>query len=344
MSVKDREVFFIRHIFRYADLFMLKPAGFCLTSLKRIMKKIILLITALPLLMSSAAHALSINIDYRYDHGNFFANQDRRDVLEYAASFYSGFTDALTAITPGWQDTWSARIKNPSPGYDDYAFYTLDNLNIEANALTVFVGAGSAGNFPVLGQASSMAIQSATGSAEFISNLGTRGQGVTTGSGAKDYAPLGGSIWFNSDPGWYFGLNANGLAPGQPDFFTTAIHEISHILGYGIADSWYNLIDDNNLFFGVAAMRVYGQAVPTTGTSHWAEGVMSYYQGQPQEAMMDPSTPYGQRQNPTTLDMAGLADIGWQITPVPLPPALFLFLGGLSVLSCFSRLRKQRTD
>lgn len=284
------------------------------------------------LLTASTVNALTINFDYRYDHGNYFAEQNRRDVLEHAASFYSGFTDTLTPVTPGGLNSWTARIKNPSPGYDGYAFYTLDNLAIETNTLTIFAGAGSAAGFPVLGQASSISIQSATGSSEFVSNLASRGQGVTEGSGAVDYGPLGGSIWFNSDPDWYFAIDDSDLSAGKADFFTTAIHEIGHILGYGIADSWYNQIDENDLFIGAAAISVYGQAVATTGTSHWAEGVMSYYQGQPQEVMMDPSTPYGQRQYPTTLDMAGLADIGWQITPVPLPPALFLFITGLSSL------------
>jgi len=298
--------------------------------------------------VQAASTSLIIEFDYTYDHGNFFANQERRDVLNHAASFYSVFTDSLSAVTPTGTNTWQARIKNPSPGFDPYAYYTIDNIAINSSTLKIYVGAGSAGGFPVLGQASSMGIQSASGNQEFITDLTTRGQGTTSGDQANDYGALGGSIWFNSDPDWYFGIDEAGLTSKQPDFLTTATHEIGHILGFGTADSWQNLIDENNLFNGSASKNIYGQAVPTDGSSHWAEGVISYYKGYVQETMMDPSTPYGQRQNPTTLDMAGLADIGWEISVVPVPSSLLMLLTGLGVLiSCkrnvkgLKRLKKQ---
>jgi hypothetical protein len=297
------------------------------------MKKIFLLTIILCLQISVNGYAFTVNFDYTYDHGSFFAAQERRDVLKHAAASYSGFTDTLTAINPDGGNTWQARVKNPSPGYDGYAFYTIDNLSIASDTLTIYVGAGSASGFPVLGQASSIEIRSASGDQQFITDLTTRGQGVTQGAGANDYGALGGSIWFNSDPDWYFGIGDEGLESGHPDFFTTAAHEIGHLLGYGTADSWENLISDD-LFYGAAAVNAYGGPVPTDGHhAHWAEGVMSDYNGNPQETMMDPSTPYGERQYPTTLDMAGLYDIGWETaTPVPLPPSLFLLLSGLGII------------
>jgi hypothetical protein len=294
------------------------------------MKKEIILSIGLLLGAGNGAQAMSLQFDYSYDHGGFFASQERRFALEYAASFYTGFSDRLSAINPGNGNTWQARFKNPSPGYDQYAFYTVDNLSIQADSVTIFVGASNAVGFSALGQASSMAVKTASGSEQFITDLNSRGQGLTSGDGAVDFGALGGSIWFNAAHDWYFGLDRAGLSGGHPDFLTTATHEIGHILGYGTADSWHNLIGVDELFYGPAAMAVYGGPVPTDGSSHWAEGVMSLYNGIPQETMMDPSTPYGERQLPTLLDMAGFKDIGWQTSEVPLPPSLFLLLSGLA--------------
>jgi len=293
-------------------------------------KKIALMALAWAVWPGAVSQAMTIRFDYRYDYGNFFASQERRDLLDHAASFYTGFNDSLSAVEPGGGNTWRARIKNPSPGFDDYAFYTLDDIAIGADSLIIFVGASSADGFPVLGQAATFDILSASGSDQFLSDLRTRGQGVTVGPDADDFGTLGGSIWFNSYPDWYFGSDETGLTSGHPDFLTTATHEIGHILGYGTADSWHNLIGVDELFYGPAAMAVYGGPVPTDGSSHWAEGVMSLYNGIPQETMMDPSTPYGERQLPTLLDMAGFKDIGWQTSEVPLPPSLFLLLSGLA--------------
>lgn len=302
------------------------------------MKKNILITAMTLLLISPNVHALTIEFDYRYDNNNFFSgdNIHRRAVLEHAASFYSVFIDSLSAIQPDLNagNTWTARFKNPSPGSSPYAFYSIDNLSIAADTVKVFVGASHSDFGGVLGFASSMSFE-AHGDHNFINDISSRGQGVTTGAYANDFGALGGSIGFYSNHDWHFGIDGGGLASNQPDFLTTAIHEIGHILGYGPARSWQNLIDGDGLFHGNAAMAVYGEPVPTL-LSHWAEGTTSYYNGVPQETMMDPSTPYGQRQMPTDLDMAGFYDIGW--TPVPLPPAFLLLLTGLVILI---RLKKQ---
>ena len=52
---------------------------------------------------------------------------------------------------------------------------------------------------------------------------------------------------------------------------------------------------------------------------------MSTVDGLVQETLMDPSTSYGTRQLLTELDYAGFADIGWQLTAVPLPASIWLF-------------------
>jgi hypothetical protein len=290
------------------------------------------------------AHALTIEFDYTYDTRGFFTDRltgtpilERRAILEQAASFYSGFTDSLTAITPQAGDSWSVQITHPSFGGPQL---TLSNLSIAADTLRIYVG-GSNSAPGVLGFANTGFNLTATGSDTFIDSVVTRGQDNTTGPAATDYGVWGGMIWFNAANDWYFGSNASGLSVGHPDFLTTATHEIGHILGYGEADSWLAQINDGH-FTGSASVEAYGGAVPLDQYgSHWAKGVMSTYEGKAQEALMDPSTALGQRELPTALDYAAFKDIGWKVsvTAVPEPDTYGLILAGLGLIGLHSRRR-----
>jgi hypothetical protein len=61
-----------------------------------------------------------------------------------------------------------------------------------------------------------------------------------------------------------------------------------------------------------------------------------------QETLMDPSTPRGTRELLTDLDLAGLADIGWQVTAVPEPGSAHLLLAGLGVLGALRWQQRSR--
>jgi len=292
--------------------------------------------------IASSVSAISIEFDYRYDTHGFFT-AEHRNVMDLAASAYSGFSDQLSAIAPQSGDNWSVTIRHPSLSGPAI---TLMNETIAANTLRIYAGASSSAP-GVLGFAGTGWNLTASGSSQFEDAVLTRGQLNTTGSAASDYGIWGGSIWINTNNPWYFGEDEAGLNPGQPDFLTTVTHEIAHIFGFGEADSWFSQIDGGH-FTGSASILEYGSMVPLdTYSSHWREGTMSKRNGvnQPvgivQETMMDPSTPYGVRQLPTTLDYAGFSDIGWQVTPVPLPASVWLFASGLGLLSL--RLKARRT-
>ena len=284
------------------------------------------------MITGSANASLNIEFDYSYDTQGLFTNPltsapilERRALLNTAASFYSGFTDHLSAIAPQTGDSWSVSFGNPS---SVGSAVTLNNAYIDNNTIRIYVG-GSASAPGVLGFAGTGYNLSANGSTEFVDAVNNRGQANASGSNASDYGVWGGSIWFNTSQNWYFGESTDGLSPGHPDFLTTATHEIGHILGFGEADSWFSQIE-NGLFTGSASISEYGSAVPVDQfDSHWAEGTLSAYLDSEQEAMMDPTTPFGEGQLPTHLDYAGFSDIGWQVTTVPVPSALWLFGSGL---------------
>jgi len=278
------------------------------------------------MIVSAPAQAISIQFDYSYD-GGFFDDQSRRDLLQQAAGFYSSFTDKLLAISAGENDQWSVQFNNPSNVGTQVQQH---NLAVSTDTITVYVG-GSAMGSGVLGFGTNGTVFNVSGSNQFVDSIYTRGQENATGATATDFGTWGGAISFNSDVNWFWGETIDGLDASYNDFLTTATHELGHVLGYGTADSWFNLIEDE-LFSGAASVAAYGGLVPVVGSAHWAEGVMSTYNGMDQEAMMDPSTPGGVRQLPTVLDYAGFEDIGWQVAAVPLPGAFWLMLSGAGAL------------
>ncbi|MEM7468898.1 MAG: PEP-CTERM sorting domain-containing protein [Pseudomonadota bacterium] len=292
----------------------------------------------------SNCEALVVEFDYTYDTRGFFTDEisgapivERREALSHAASFFTGFSDQLTGINasdPG--DSWSVRIGHPSFGG---ANITLIDQVIAPNTIKVYVG-GSPSAPGVLGLATNGAGLMTSGSTEFADTVINRGQGVTVGNDAVDFAPWGGTIWFNANQNWHFGIDPQMPGANQPDFLTTAIHEIAHILGFGEADSWFSQIE-NGFFLGTSSVASYGGPVPLDNfNAHWASGTLSTVNGVLQDTLLDPSTPFGERQLFTELDLAGLTDIGWEIQPVPLPAAWILMMLGLFPVAMTGRKAK----
>lgn len=310
---------------------------------KNLMNTIKKLIGWICICVATSSHAIEIEFDYTYDTNGFFTDETgapivhRRSVLEEAASFYNGFTDQLSAISPSENENWSVQMTHPSLVGGYLGSVTLDNLSLADDTIRIYVGASNSSP-SVLGFANSGFNLTASGSDEFIDSVVSRGQDNTVGESASDFGVWGGMIWFNSAHDWYFDTDTTELSSTTPDFLTTATHEIGHILGFGTADSWLAQINENGEFIGDNSISVYGEAVPLDAfASHWAEGTVSTYNGFIQETMMDPSTPYGERQLPTVLDYAGFADIGWQVAAVPEPNAFAFLLAGLGILSLRSR-------
>lgn len=237
---------------------------------------------------------MNIEFDYRFDTNGFFDDLDRRATLEAAANIWESLIeDDFEAIPAGVEFT----VRNPQT-IDTQEKIVLDS---EIDDLVIFVGAV---DFP-------------------FSELGLGGpSGSVVGSifinrfNSSDFEPWIGAISFDSDPsgGWFFDGTpdtADDLPQGTNDFLNVALHEIAHVLGIGTADI-FSAIGEGGAFDGVNALNPLvngGEAIPLEPElNHIVEGFLS--DGQP--VVMDPSNS-SVRVLPTAVDLALLADIGYEI-------------------------------
>ena len=152
-----------------------------------------------------------------------------------------------------------------------------------------------------------------------------------------DYGISVGSLWFDADTDdngtfdnnatlnsyWHWD-HTTAPSAGQIDFYSVALHEMLHTLGFGSSVNWDALVNpaDPDEWLGPALIEVLGgsgnNAVDTVSGAHLATGLSGNVFGTSvaQEAAMDPDIDQGERKLLTDLDAAVLDDIGWQIAVV----------------------------
>lgn len=245
---------------------------------------------------------ITFQFDYSRDTRGFFDDTARRQILELAGeTLGSRLGDHLLAITPSGGNTWSLNATNPSGS----GSFTLSNQTIPADTLLVFVGSRAMSSLGVGGPGG----YSSSGSQSWLDSVAARGQVGMLDNPETDFGLWGGSITFDDDANWYFGVSASGQGSNQQDFLSVAMHELGHVLGIGTAGSWDNQVS-GGFFTGVNSVTEYGGNVPLSGSSHFHEGT----EDGGDEVAMDPSLQVGTRKLFTTLDYAALADIGWEVT------------------------------
>lgn len=278
---------------------------------------------------------IDIHFDYRYDSSGFFtgANSSRQNLLNAAAStFESSFEDNLTAITSSVSDSFDAKFFQPDNGKS----ISIPNFSVAENQLVIFAGTRNLGSTLAVGGPGGYSIISSDPG--FIDNASSRGQAGALTSIETDFGPWGGAISFNSTSNWYFDSNiTRDESFSGFDFYSVAVHELAHVLGFGGADSFDNLISGGS-FTGPAVNALLGYNPPLAGDSHWASGLS--YLGQ--EAAMDPSIAGGQRKHFTELDAAAMKDIGWEVSPVPEAETWTMMLAGLGLLGWRFRTSRRR--
>lgn len=238
----------------------------------------------------------------------------------------------LSAITSSGSDHFNAGFFDPSNGSPT----TINDYSVLADKIVVFVGAYNLES-STLGQGGPGGF-SGSGSSAFLDNASSRGKPGALGAPTSqtDFGPWGGSISFNSTSSWYFDSNTSTTESFSGfDFYSVALHELGHTLGFSTADSFKNHIS-SDIFTGTAVSALTGSGQAVTADGHWAEGLS--YLGQ--ETAMDPSIATGQRKLFTELDFAAMKDLGWEVSPVPEAETWGMMLAGLGLLGWRLRARQ----
>lgn len=287
---------------------------------------------AILLSSSFSASAIQIVLDYSYDTSGFFSDQLRKDLLQTAASTLgSRLSDNLTAIESAGSNTFNAEFNDPATGTSA----TQSAYSVAGDTMVVFVGGRDLGG-TTLGLGGPGGYSASGTSQAFFDTVAARGQSGALDANPSDFGPWGGAISFNSTSNWYFDTDLTTSADIQGnDFYSVALHELGHVLGLGTAASWDSLIDANGNLMGTNV----GSVALDASLGHFADGTTSTVNGVAQEAAMSPSITTGTRKEFTALDFAALSDIGWQVTPVPVPAAVWLFASGLLGLIGVARRR-----
>ena len=314
--------------------------------------------------------SISIQFNYYFDDpknggiGFFTKYPQAKQALQLAAGVYESRLSTPTPLAeiqpnPAAGDTWTIQpfssLTDP-PGPKDTAtnapdkFESWNNLFVPENTLIIFVrgsnqfGTDSSGQpFLADGGPGRGYELPGTASAGFVNDIYTRGQPAFSGWGTV----WGGAIDFNVGTSWYPGTSSS--VPGnQEDLYSSALHEIGHVLGIGTAGKpgtagnmykgtgpWFGKVNYNyNTFVGTNSESVYGSEFGSTPVpvpldsgpnavekdspdGHWAKYVSSPNGAGGVEQALLATTGFsdGKRYYVTPLDWAGFQDLGWQVLP-----------------------------
>ena len=272
----------------------------------------VVLVCALP---TAAFAGPVIQFDYTFDTNGFFdpvLYPGRRDVFELAADSVNPFVDKLSEILPSGDNTWSVTFLRPDGG----GIAQIVDMSIFPDVIRVFVGSKNFGNGGVLGQAVSTTVN-ASGDADWVNTVRSRGQDGALLDMAGDFGPWGGVISFNHNPSkiWHDSKTSEGLDTNEVDLFSVAAHELAHVFGFGVSNSFEALVVDGN-FTGANAVADGSATNPTLQLNptheEWLADTFSETAGASSIALMDPFVRFGERKRITELDLASLVDVGWE--------------------------------
>jgi Ca2+-binding RTX toxin-like protein len=264
---------------------------------------------------------MKIKFDYRFDTKGFFNNSQKKSALEKAGAIWSSLLkDDFATIPVGVEFT----VTNPTTRNGTSEKIVLKQ---EIDDLLIFVGTNNFGNQSnqlttsgILGEAQvdGLDLQGDIFQRRISNNF--RGQGAVT-----NFEPWAGIITFNHTIDWDFSLNNPNSQ--KIDFISVALHEIGHVLGFGTS-AIFKQIGADGKFDGVNALAV-NQGKPILLEPDLAHVQEGFNQN---TVLLDPLNNPG-RNLPTSIDLALLADIGYQIDGfIPQGTTPFLATNGSEVI------------
>lgn len=305
-----------------------------------LMHRLCLLAACAALAAVGSARAITIRIDYSYDTQNFFgagnpdgpaAGATAKASIEAAAGYLSGILqDTLTSIDPPTLESatfngvytwhWNAYFLHPGTGGQ----VSVTDLPVAADEYVVFaggrslsgtnLGAGGFGESNWYRSNNDGFFTAAENNQALVIDAQFEDQLLHRGEAPGDFVRWGGSVAFDNDDSfdWHWDHTAS-VPQFKHDFYSVALHELVHTLGFGASDEWLGLVS-GNLFTGAASYAANGNAAPGVIGGHWSANTQSTVYGSStlQEVSLDPSFAEGTRKYLTTLDAAALQDIGWQ--------------------------------
>ncbi|MCG8510988.1 MAG: hypothetical protein MI741_17330, partial [Rhodospirillales bacterium] len=244
------------------------------------------------LLLSPPATAVNVVIDYSYDTNNFFgsgnpdgtaAGAQAKASLEEAANFLSDLMqDSFSPInTP---PTFSSQVFDGEIYFEftasfthpgDGSTVTLNNEPFAADEYRIYAGGRSlSGNTLGIGGVGGQGLSVTNNGGSFTQDEFNQVTAITDlfvsqvndrGETPGDFTRWGGSITFDNDssPNWHYD-HTTLPSTGENDFFSVALHELTHALGFGVSSEWNDLVSAG-FFTGPTSTAVYGGSVPVTG-------------------------------------------------------------------------------
>lgn len=247
-------------------------------------------------------HRFQVQWDYRDDSHGFLLGETQRALLTEAARIWGEVVRSDFAAIPSGTEILMRNPERPDEAGEVFKIeYEIDDLLLfVASSRRDGPGGAVVGvrNIAALGSVTNLALQS---------SLRLRYEG-------PQFQPWTGWMTFDADESWFFDATPESdddLPPDQVDFLSVAVGSLGGALGFGGSAAFQKLLDDDGSFVGCGAMALYGGPVPLNDNhTRIQRDVLS----DGREPVMNGRYRAGVRNiRPTSLDLAMLADIGYQV-------------------------------
>ncbi len=239
-----------------------------------------------------------IILDYRFDDAKFMTTE-RRKVLRTAAASWEQFIGSDFAALPAGTTVRARDPENTTDGGTNFSVtYPIDDV-------VVFVGSTTIdGRGGTLARAYS-SYTSSGASADLAATLNQRYNG-------NPFQPWVATIVFDADEDAFVDGSldsANDIPRTSSDLYSTALHELGHVLGTGQSAAYLAMVE-NTAFVGPKSLDLYGGPIPLASDGKHVDNAVLF---DGRRIVMDVSDMNGQRSYITRLDLVMLQDLGYTI-------------------------------